>query len=626
MLSRCQRIMLLLGLCLGAVAAEAFAALTSGRLIVHPANPRYFMVEGDPDQKAVLMVGSHVWNNFQDWRQGAWPTNATRLDFNDLLDYLTIDNDFNFMRGWAWETTILAQVDMRFDPPIWQRQSGTGNDGRPKVNLDLLNLSYINRVDSRVGDALQRGVSMSVMFFEPITYGDRQQNCVLVGGNLAEEDFDWYTHGFQRDNNVNGIDGDPNNDCEGWETSTYPPVDSDLFDQQRHYLRQVVDELHHLPVIWEVGNEGWVGNAAPWEGFEWQEQIMAEIRSWETTQGYDPHPVWMSAMVQPGRNHLVNGLLLSTDAEVLSPNGRSAPGVSGDFNGQNGGPPPNNFRYPGSAALGRIIILDTDHICGGCQGGGNPPPIITDPRGWSWKAFTRGYHFAFMDSHFEDNPWGLIELPHHLALRDSMSHIKGWSEQIGLAAMAPRGNLSSTNFALADPGDEYLAYKPANQAVVSLSAVQSGVVYDYQWFRVTDGATSTGTVTPAGTTVTLSSPWSSTPAALHLEVSLAPVITMQPQDVLAPYGGLGWFEVRATGEGTLAYQWQQEVKGGLPVNLVDGNGTFSGTTTTFLQVHNVQEQDFGRYRCVVTSEFGTTWSNWATLANWCEGVTQCDEF
>ena len=35
-------------------------------LVVSNVNPRYFTEATDPEQKAVYLTGSHIWNNFHD--------------------------------------------------------------------------------------------------------------------------------------------------------------------------------------------------------------------------------------------------------------------------------------------------------------------------------------------------------------------------------------------------------------------------------------------------------------------------------------------------------------------------------------------------------------------------------
>lgn len=87
-----------------------------------------------------------------------------------------------------------------------------------------------------------------------------------------------------------------------------------------------------------------------------------------------------------------------------------------------------------------------------------------------------------------------------------------------------------------------------------------------------------------------------------------PTITQQPQPLSVCPGGGAAFTVAATGQGTLAYQWQKA-----QANLTDG-GHYSGATTTTLTVSGADGNDAASYRCVVSNTGGSTPSNDASLA------------
>ncbi len=87
-----------------------------------------------------------------------------------------------------------------------------------------------------------------------------------------------------------------------------------------------------------------------------------------------------------------------------------------------------------------------------------------------------------------------------------------------------------------------------------------------------------------------------------------PTITQHPSDQENLCSGdIATFSVSATGAGALGYQWQKH-----GVNLSDG-GHHSGVTTSTLTVSNVDANDTGSYRCVVTDDNGSTTSYSAAL-------------
>ncbi len=92
-----------------------------------------------------------------------------------------------------------------------------------------------------------------------------------------------------------------------------------------------------------------------------------------------------------------------------------------------------------------------------------------------------------------------------------------------------------------------------------------------------------------------------------ISAAQSPTITQQPQSQIVCAGSTAAFSVAATGEGTLAYQWQKN-----QANLSNG-GHYSGVTTATLTVSGADSSDAANYRCVVSNAYGSTISNEASL-------------
>lgn len=80
-----------------------------------------------------------------------------------------------------------------------------------------------------------------------------------------------------------------------------------------------------------------------------------------------------------------------------------------------------------------------------------------------------------------------------------------------------------------------------------------------------------------------------------------PLILNEPADLAASAGQTAVFSVTANGATPLAYQWQYN------------NGNIAGATTSQLILSNVQTNQAGGYRVVITNAFGTTNSRTAAL-------------
>src|SRR5262247_4004545 len=203
-------------------------AEAAGPLSVGASNPRFFV---DSNGKAVYLTGVHLNNNLID------RSDKTALDFTSYLNFLQ-QYEHNFMRLWAWEQaawTNESTAKITFDPLPYQRKGpGMALDGGRKFDLTRFNQTYFDRLRSRVVEAGQRGIYVSVMLFQ----GFSSQRKNLGGGNP------WTGHPFNVSNNINDINGDPSGNDNGEEVhSLVVPAVTSL---QEAYVRKVVDTLNDL--------------------------------------------------------------------------------------------------------------------------------------------------------------------------------------------------------------------------------------------------------------------------------------------------------------------------------------------------------------------------------------------
>jgi hypothetical protein len=67
--------------------------------------------------------------------------------------------------------------------------------------------------------------------------------------------------------------------------------------------------------------------------------------------------------------------------------------------------------------------------------------------------------------------------------RYAMGDTRRYAERLRLVDMAPRGDLSSTGYALANPGEEYLVLQPSEAAEPFAVTLAAGA-YAVEWFSV----------------------------------------------------------------------------------------------------------------------------------------------
>jgi len=427
-------IIVILALVATCSANELSAKPFKGPLKVHPQNPRYFT---DASGKAIYLTGSHNWANMNDLGCTDPPP---VFDWKKYLDFMTGHNH-NFIRGWHSENTMVLGAEdcaklsgnYYIFPLIYNRTGpGMALDGKPKIDLAKFNQAWFDRIRQRAIDAGKRGLYISIMLFQGWS----------VGGKNKDNDNAFYGHPFNSANNINGINGDPNNDGQGLEIHTLQvPAITAI---QKKYVKKVIDELNDLDnIIWEIGNECGKHSA------KWQYHMIDFIKSYEAAKKPKQHLVWMSSYDIP------DSVLFAKDchADVVAP-GRQV----------------TNFRDPPEAHFNKIVILDTDHLWG-----------IGGTAKWVWVSFIRGYHPIFMDVIVTFNPKRNPMDPQWIALRKAMGHTRIYAEKMNLAKATPQSVLSSTTYCLGQPGVEYLFYQP-DPGKDFIGRPQVGSYY-YEWFN-----------------------------------------------------------------------------------------------------------------------------------------------
>ena len=204
------------------------SAKASGPLRVHPTNPRYFTYDTKMSNgllRAVYLTGSHHWNNLQDSAKLENPL-TERFDYESYLGSLEKSNH-NFVRMWSWE---VGENNLYYEPTPWVRAGpGTASDGRSKFDLKQFNPEYFKRLRSRVIAARDKGIYVSVMLFQ--------------GWSIYSHGYGnpWPVHPLNPANNINGVDGDLDEDGEGREVHTLQvPAVTRL---QEAYVRKVIDTI-----------------------------------------------------------------------------------------------------------------------------------------------------------------------------------------------------------------------------------------------------------------------------------------------------------------------------------------------------------------------------------------------
>ena len=486
------------------MAMQLAATAASAAPLTKSANQRYFT---DGSGKAIYMSGSHTWNNFQDL-DGILP-------YSSYLDMLS-RNNHNFVRLWTIESPYLstgARIPQSQMPYMRTTGIEKAYDGGKRYDLALFNPDYFNRMRARVIDAKNRGMYVAIILFN------------FYGPDNATG---WLYHPLRGGNNVigtnrTGINGDLNGDGVGREVHTL--LNPQLVNIQKAYVRKVIDTVNDLDnVLYDVCNE------CHSDSISWQYDMINYIKSYESGKP-KKHPVGMTSQGQTMPDD--TAALFASPADWISPNA-----MTYDYKAN-----------PPAATGSKVIISDTDHYFG-----------VGGTQSWAWKSFTRGINPIYMDPmtdfgaqrSYKTSTWNIH--PTDSTARLAMGQTRRYADKMNLVAMAPRGDLCSSGYCLANPGVEYIAYLPAGGSV-TISGLISANSYAVEWVNTSTGAVTVGTTSPSGgaTSRSFSSPFGSASAALYLKSTGGGAITPKPDLVVTSFNyANGVFSATVKNIGTAA--------------------------------------------------------------------------
>jgi len=383
-----------------------------GPLRPHPENPRYFAHSGG---EPIYLTGSHTWNNIIDMG----PTDPpVPFDFPAHIQWLK-EQGHNFTRLWTWELLRWDTSNIKNNPPhnhfitphrYMRTGPGLAVDGKPKFDLSKFNDEYFKNLLERVRIASDNGIYVSVMLFEG------------WGNQRIPDSFS--VSPYNPANNINGINGDLDND--GVALEVHQLAVPEITGLQKAFVKRVLEELNQFDnILYEIGNE------VHYSSTDWQYEMIRFVQNYEKLLPKQ-HPVGMTYQFKHG----INQTLFDSPADWISPNDVVLYRIN---------PPPAN----GS----KVILADTDHFWGI---GGNAT--------WVWKSFFRGLNPIFMDPLDNDIVYANPDKVDVASIRKSMGDARVWANRIHLRTMTPHGELTSTNYCLADPGNEYLVFVPADMA------------------------------------------------------------------------------------------------------------------------------------------------------------------
>ncbi len=432
--------------CLGVIVACCVSS--HAQLRVSGVNPRY-LVQGSDTTRAVFLAGTQTWLTLRDGGEAPTIPQVPPFNWQGYLDFLTQQgHNHTKFRTWEndWNNALSNLSDFRYGPCNIYRRTGPGiaEDGFPKFNLDSLDQGYFDRVRMRTDTLAGRGIYVEIQLFDGWAVSTK---------GLSGTRNPFQGHPYNMNNNVQGT-GFP--DSAGDNTHVLPGQGGSnvILACQVAYVKKMIDELNDRDnVLWEICNEP---NA---NAQDWEYAIVDTIKNYEMRKPKQ-HPIVMSVEF-PDQG--------GTNEETLDPTRHN----DGSANSKDYSRQVNND-------TAKVILTDTDHICGECMDGA-----------WVYKSFCNGVGgIAFMD------PWDGRHYPHltqnydssapnWVSARKAMGQIQRIANGLNVIDMRPSPGMASTGYCLSG-NRKWVVYQPASGGfTVDLSGGQDTI--NVRWLNTGSG-------------------------------------------------------------------------------------------------------------------------------------------
>lgn len=388
-------------------------------LTPYPLNASYFQ---SPKGHPLVLIGNYTWGTFSD----------VDYDYKAMFDTLKA-NGLNFARVWVWwGCEVFPEPINRLNVnPYGRIGPGNANDGKPKYDLTKFNPTFFQRLHAVCAAAQERGIFLQL---------------TLLDAWMIKHPHLWRLHAYHRDNNINGVDGDPKNTDTGTDAQQgfCSLGNPKVLERQKAFICKVVDAVNEFDnIFFEIANENYY-NA------DWELHLCKFIREYEQSK---PKQHLVMPLNLP--NHDYNGIK-TWDLQRLHTNLLKA------------------------RALRQPLIFDTDGL--GC-------PDDSTVRKAAWTAFTSGGHVSYLDdslqpgSEYRGNERGT----RRATLRQQLGNLARFTRQVPFWKMKAEDALvkAGTAFAMGS-ANEVVAYLPQGGSIIlDLTNLKGSLAY--RWFNPREG-------------------------------------------------------------------------------------------------------------------------------------------
>ncbi|HZK68594.1 MAG TPA: putative collagen-binding domain-containing protein [Paludibacter sp.] len=382
---------------------------------IYPKNTYYFQ---DAKGKPLIFIGDYTWETFS----------GVDFDYVRMFDSLK-SRGLNLARVWLWkgcEAYPPPDKNIHIEPYL-REGPGLANDGKPKYNLDKFNPAFFERIVELCKSADRKGINLDLM---------------MIDAWMLKHDYLWRLNTYNRNNNINNVDGDPQNTKKGndGKKGFCSMGNPKVLEYQKAYIRKVVETVNSFDKIYfEIANENYYSE-------EWELTLCDFIKEIELKM---PNQHMTIRRDFPSHSYVVQ----KWDPVTVHK------GIMGK----------RNLKVP--------LLFDTDWMINKND---------NEIRKAAWSAVASGAHFSYMDDAMEFRTDSIIG-DTRASLHNQIDFIARFMKDLKPWEMTPDDSLVKSGLSFAMANNKVLfAYLPGGGEVsLDLSAMKGKIMA--KWYNPLNG-------------------------------------------------------------------------------------------------------------------------------------------
>ena len=403
-------------------------------IAINTSFPYFF---SDPDGKPLILMGDYTWETFS----------SPDSDYSKMFRSMK-ERGLNLSRVWLWwgSEEFPGVKNQKHIEPFLRNGAGLANDGKPKYDLSKFNPAFFKKLKDFCRVADENGINLQLM---------------MMDAWMIKHPHLWKLNAFNKDNNINGVDGDPGNTGKGTDGKRgfCSTGNKKVISFQKAYIKEVVQTVNSFDnIFFEIANENYYSE-------EWELMLCDYIKELEK---FLPKQHMTIRRDFPSHSYVIQ----KWDPVVVHK------GIL-------------DKRH-----LGLPLLFDTDWIINKND---------DEVRKAAWSAVATGAHFSYMDDAMDFFIDTVIADP-RAALHKQIDHLAKFIGKFSPWEMAPADNIVKEGlaFVLAGPEDMFVYLPQGGDIKLDLAGMKGNLVYE--WFNPITGLSGKRFLADGGSVINFTAP------------------------------------------------------------------------------------------------------------------------